>query len=134
MDYKPRYSQPFTFAEAAALDVSIISEEIARLRNSLTHLQETQRILEEEIASQGADADSELTTAFQENKNVIGSQQERISMLQLALHKKGVIDEHYTASGLSSSPFPQSQSILSQEEDANTSEPNNTPDDDGIDL
>ena len=26
MDYKPRYPQPFTLAEATALDVSVISE------------------------------------------------------------------------------------------------------------
>ena len=26
MDYKPRYPQPFTLAEAIALDVSVISE------------------------------------------------------------------------------------------------------------
>ena len=26
MDYKPRYPQPFTLAEATALDISVISE------------------------------------------------------------------------------------------------------------
>ncbi|KAF7332056.1 hypothetical protein MKEN_00086100 [Mycena kentingensis (nom. inval.)] len=82
MDYKPRYPQPFTLAEASLLDVQTITEEIARLQNSVQRLDETQKILEQSIAS---DPDPELSKAFTENQTVIASQTERIGILKLAL-------------------------------------------------
>lgn len=92
MEYKPKFSQPFTLQEASALDVAIISEEIARLQNSLKHLRETQKNL-----SSDPDAiDDEISLALEENKVVIGSQEERISILRMALAKKGVLaGSHY---------------------------------------
>ncbi|KAJ7068369.1 hypothetical protein C8F01DRAFT_1050487 [Mycena amicta] len=95
MDYTPRYPQPFTFAEARLLDVQTITEEIARLQNSLQRLHETQTLLREAIASE---ADPELTKALEENQTVIvsGSQTERISILRLALADKGIsMGAHY---------------------------------------
>ncbi|THV08444.1 hypothetical protein K435DRAFT_847305 [Dendrothele bispora CBS 962.96] len=91
MDYVPRYVQPFSLAEAIALDVSTISEEIARLQNSLKHLNETQQFLKEIIEAENPETvDADLTKAYEENQTVIGSQEERISMLKLALTEKGV--------------------------------------------
>jgi len=101
MDFVPRFAQPFTLAEAAKLDVSVITEEIARLENSLRHLQQTQCDLHEYMVNAGPErADPEIKAAFDENKIVIGSQQERILMLKLALSSKGVyFDDHYNLNG-----------------------------------
>ena len=95
MDYRPRYQQPFTLEEARQLAVPLITEgasssrdphlcgpssmircsrvflpiEIARLQNSLTHLQRTQRDLEDALVEAPGDAD--LTEAFEENEIVM---------------------------------------------------------------
>ncbi|KAG5648983.1 hypothetical protein DXG03_000332 [Asterophora parasitica] len=79
MDFIPRYAQPFTLAEAVTLDVA--------------HLKQTQTGLQEYIDSEPPeDVDPEITKALEENKTVIGSQEERILILKLALSEKGV---HY---------------------------------------
>ncbi|KAJ6539445.1 hypothetical protein B0H19DRAFT_360476 [Mycena capillaripes] len=99
MDYKPRYTQPFTLSEARLLDVETIVEEIARLQNSLQRLGETQDILREHVASSiqpGEEVDREITKAIEENEIVIGSQSERISILKMALADKGIVaGDHY---------------------------------------
>ncbi|OCH92950.1 hypothetical protein OBBRIDRAFT_772640 [Obba rivulosa] len=93
MEYTPRYPQPFTLQEAVQLDVSVITEEIARLQNSLEHLKKTQQGLREALE---ASADPEFADAIGENEDVIGSQEERISILKMALAEKGiVIGSHY---------------------------------------
>jgi len=93
MEYRPRYSQPFTLGEAVQLDVSTITEEITRLQNSIRLLKETQSQLEEVITS---DPDEEFVKAFDDNKLVIGSQEERISILKMALTEKGIhMGSHY---------------------------------------
>ncbi|KAJ3555538.1 hypothetical protein NP233_g12185 [Leucocoprinus birnbaumii] len=97
MEYHPRYAQPFTLAEAVGLDVSVITDEIARLHNSLKHLQETQKMLREyQSAEAPGTVDPEIRKALDENEVVIGSQTERISILKMALAEKGVVDSsHY---------------------------------------
>ncbi|KAJ7665521.1 hypothetical protein B0H17DRAFT_1090788 [Mycena rosella] len=98
MDYTPRYTQPFTLAEARLLDVETITEEIARLQNSLRLLGETQEMLREHVASiqPGEAVDGEITKAIEENETVIGSQSERISILKMALSDKGIsAGSHY---------------------------------------
>ncbi|KIJ99382.1 hypothetical protein K443DRAFT_680003 [Laccaria amethystina LaAM-08-1] len=95
MEYKPKFGQPFTLQEASALDVGIISEEIARLQNSLKHLRETQIILSSHPKDSDA-IDDEILLALEENKVVIGSQEERISILRMALAKRGIlVGSHY---------------------------------------
>ncbi|KAI0347248.1 hypothetical protein BDW22DRAFT_1351641 [Trametopsis cervina] len=104
MDYTPRYPQPFTLGEAVHLDVPVISEEIARLENSLAHLQDTQTQLRE---ANEESPDPEFEKAIQENEDVIGSQEERISMLRMALSAKGVPVSFHTSigtAGVSSGP------------------------------
>ncbi|TBU45051.1 hypothetical protein BD309DRAFT_861017 [Dichomitus squalens] len=94
MEYVPRYSQPFTLQEARGLDVPIITEEISRLQNSIAHLQRTQDELKDALSI--TPGDLELLEAFEENEVVIGSQNERISMLRIALAEKGVpMSAHY---------------------------------------
>ncbi|TCD68193.1 hypothetical protein EIP91_011365 [Steccherinum ochraceum] len=88
MEYRPRHPQPFTVAEAARLDVPIITEEIARLEHSINHLERTQTELSEFLANEPDDED--FSQAFAENRDVIGSQKERIAMLRLALSEKGI--------------------------------------------
>ena len=84
MDYKPRYPQPFTLAEATALDISVISEggvviqlgrrcvrliivtEISRLQNSLKYLSETQEVLKAALAESTEPPDAEISQAFEE--------------------------------------------------------------------
>ncbi|KAJ7781136.1 hypothetical protein B0H16DRAFT_1497192 [Mycena metata] len=98
MDYKPRFAQPFTLSEARLLDVETITEEIARLQNSLQHLSNTQETLQEYVASvqPGEEVDRDITKAIEENETVIGSQSERISILKMALADKGIVaGSHY---------------------------------------
>ena len=88
MDYKPRFSQPFTLYEAIGLDVAVITEgiavvfnkcrisincrslEIARLQNSLERLRETQEVLQAVIIEPG-ESDPEIMLAFEENQVVM---------------------------------------------------------------
>ncbi|KAF8974475.1 hypothetical protein BDZ97DRAFT_26214 [Flammula alnicola] len=95
MDYTPRFSQPFTLTEVIGLDVAVITEEIARLQNSLAHLKKTQDILQADLNEPG-ESDPEITKALEENTAVIGSQEERISILKMALTEKGIVaGSHY---------------------------------------
>ncbi|KAJ7228569.1 hypothetical protein GGX14DRAFT_341468, partial [Mycena pura] len=99
MEYKPRYAQPFTLSDARLLGVETITEEIARLQNSLQRLDETQKFLREHVSSAqvaAGEVDSEITKALEENQTVIGSQSERISILKMALADKGILaGSHY---------------------------------------
>ncbi|CAL1700788.1 unnamed protein product [Somion occarium] len=97
MEYRPRYPQPFTLAEAVRLDVPIIAEEISRLQNSVERLRATQKELNEAVAES---PDPDFSKAIEENDIVIGSQEERVSMLKMALTEKGIPSSpHYD-------PFP----------------------------
>ncbi|KAJ3500873.1 hypothetical protein NMY22_g19115 [Coprinellus aureogranulatus] len=109
MEYRPRYAQPFTLREAVGLDIEIINEgrptavplaevltvqsEIARLQNSLDKLNDTQAQLREFIqqSREGSEEpDAEIVKALEDNIDVIGAQEERISILKMALSEKGV--------------------------------------------
>ncbi|ESK96067.1 hypothetical protein Moror_7412 [Moniliophthora roreri MCA 2997] len=93
VDYHPRYPQPFTFSEAVQFDVSTITEEISRLQNSLRHLRQTQELLKEALDT---GPDVEVKAAFDENEQVIPAQEERITILKLALAEKGIeMGSHY---------------------------------------
>ncbi|PBK72703.1 hypothetical protein ARMSODRAFT_953104 [Armillaria solidipes] len=99
MEYTPRYAQPFTLSQAIQLDIPVITEEIARLQNSLQHLRETQELLGQYIAENPDEQDAEIEKAFKENEAVIGSQEERVGMLRMALSEKGVNPgSHYAVS------------------------------------
>lgn len=101
MEYRPRYSQPFTLEEARQLAVPIITEgtsfdfmastwlihtyaEISRLQNSLSHLQRTQGELKEALAT--APGDPDLTEAFEENEVVM-------CVARLNLHTRLLADD-----------------------------------------
>ncbi|KZT36822.1 hypothetical protein SISSUDRAFT_1023661 [Sistotremastrum suecicum HHB10207 ss-3] len=106
MEFTPRHKQPFTFEEALSLDVSTITAEIARLQNSLALLNDTQTELQSHLTTDPPDKD--LVEAFQENKAIIDSQNERILMLRLALQSKGGVlasNPHYA---LPADPPPES--------------------------
>ncbi|KDQ64585.1 hypothetical protein JAAARDRAFT_28227 [Jaapia argillacea MUCL 33604] len=95
MEYKPRYSQPFTLAEAVLLDIPTITQEITRLQHSLQHLRRTQDELRDYITSSST-PDNDIEEAFAENSQVIGSQEERVGILKVALSHKGIIaSSHY---------------------------------------
>ncbi|KAJ3523236.1 hypothetical protein NM688_g8761 [Phlebia brevispora] len=94
---------PFTLWEAVQLDVQIITEEIARLQNSLAHLKSTQESLQEAIDETH---DPDFVQAMEENAGVIGSQEERISILRMALSQKGIPAEAFCANGSQSQPTP----------------------------
>ncbi|KAF5388121.1 hypothetical protein D9615_000488 [Tricholomella constricta] len=109
MDFIPRYAQPFTLADAVRLDVAVITEEIARLQNSLQHLKQTQTVLQENIDVEPPEAvDPDILKALEENKIVIGSQEERILILKLALTEKGIhFGSHYDLdSSSTTTPVP----------------------------
>jgi len=65
MEYHPKHPQPFSFSEALQLDPGTITEEIARLQNSLKHLKETQDEL------RPLTDDPELAQALRENEAVM---------------------------------------------------------------
>lgn len=95
MEYRCRYKQPFTLEQAISFDLPVITAEIQRLQTSLERLRSTQEQLGEEIQRVPSPT---LSEAFQENVSVIGSQEERISILRLALDHKGAIarnNPHY---------------------------------------
>lgn len=122
MEFKPRHPQPFTILQAVELDVFVITEEIARLQNSISHLKDTQQSLQTYLSTED---DAELATALKENEVVIASQQERITILQFALRGKGVIgNEHYS--------LPTQQPSSRTEPDEST--PTENREDGGIDL
>ncbi|KAH9045569.1 hypothetical protein EDB85DRAFT_1848629, partial [Lactarius pseudohatsudake] len=91
MEYHPKHPQPFSFSDALKFDVATITEEITRLQNSLRHLKRTQDELR--TYSDGP----ELAQVLRENEAVIASQEERVSMLNMALIEKGVVTSgsHY---------------------------------------
>ncbi|KAI9512190.1 hypothetical protein F5148DRAFT_1164688 [Russula earlei] len=91
MEYRPKHPQPFSFSDALKFDHATITEEIARLQNSLQRLENTQHEL------RAHPDDPELAQALRENEAVIASQEERINMLSLALAEKGVVasGSHY---------------------------------------
>jgi len=123
MGYKPRYSQPFTLAEAKALDLSVISEEISRLQNSLKYLSETQVVLKSALAETTEPPDSEILQAFEENQVVIGSQEERITILKMAITEKGIIPgSHYDLAPISESQESrqESQPLITQPNPSDT--------------
>ncbi|KZT20403.1 hypothetical protein NEOLEDRAFT_1245278, partial [Neolentinus lepideus HHB14362 ss-1] len=98
MDYIPRHPQPFTLAEATRLEVPVITEEIARLQNSLNYLQRTQDELKEHLTG-SSEEDAVLEEAYTDNSKVIASQKERITILKMALSNKGMpYSNHYDAS------------------------------------
>jgi len=98
MDYIPRHPQPFTLAEATQLEVPVITEEIARLQNSLNYLQRTQDELKEHLTG-SSEEDAVLEEAYTDNSKVIASQKERITILKMALSNKGMpYANHYDAS------------------------------------
>ncbi|KZV76066.1 hypothetical protein PENSPDRAFT_680521 [Peniophora sp. CONT] len=99
MDFHPKYPQPFSLHEAVQLEPGVIADEIARLQNSLKHLKKTQEELHSFAREDPGDAD--IREAVDENETTIGSQEERITMLKLALVEKGVIlpSSHYTLPG-----------------------------------
>ncbi|KAF9055456.1 hypothetical protein BDZ89DRAFT_1004331 [Hymenopellis radicata] len=104
MAFKPRYAQPFSLSDAISLDLPVITEEIARLQHSLQKLRETQDVLREYI-EESKEHDPEIMKAVKENEVVIGSQEERIEMLKIALRDKGVsYHEHYNLSSATSQP------------------------------
>ncbi|KAB5595485.1 TspO/MBR family domain-containing protein [Ceratobasidium theobromae] len=86
--FLPKHAQPFTFEHACQLDPATIAEEISRLQNSLRVLLSTQTQLQDEIAKQNP-PDVDLQQAFQENLEVVESQEERIVMLRTALEAQG---------------------------------------------
>ncbi|KAJ2920130.1 hypothetical protein MD484_g337, partial [Candolleomyces efflorescens] len=77
--------------------------EISRLQNSLNKLYETQVQLKEyvEESKEGGESDPEILQAMADNVVVIGSQQERISILKMALSEKGIVTSgaHYEQQG-----------------------------------
>ncbi|KAH8105888.1 hypothetical protein BXZ70DRAFT_400100 [Cristinia sonorae] len=130
MEYTPRYPQPFTVAQAAQLDVPVITEEISRIENSLDHLKRTQVDLEEALKEDPDDTD--FRKAHEENEDVIGSQKERISMLQMALAEKGIpTSSHYDSPVVSSEPPVASRVTVPETRAADAELP---PASEGIDL
>ncbi|KAG8949495.1 hypothetical protein FRC03_000322 [Tulasnella sp. 419] len=93
------------------------TSEISRLQHSLERLRSTQVQLQE-FLKESESPDADLSDAFNENKNVIASQEERIQLLRHALELKGgsvASNPHYA---------PQEASLPSVETSRNYSNAN----------
>ncbi|KAG8984567.1 hypothetical protein FRB90_005223 [Tulasnella sp. 427] len=111
MEFRPRHPQPFSLEVAEQLSVPEITGEIARLQNSLKHLQSTQTELEPYIS--GSERDQDLVNAYEENRQTIASQEERITMLRFALERKGAsfaANPHYQLSDATARQEPPASS------------------------
>ena len=90
-----RYARPdVQRSEVETWDVATITEEIARLQNSMMHLDETQKILAEQMTAEPNDPDWKV--AYDENVETISSQNRRIQMMKQVLEGKGIMyNAHY---------------------------------------
>ena len=90
-----RYGRPdVQRSEVETWDVATITEEIARLQNSMIHLDETQKILAEQMTAEPDDP--EWKVAYDENVETISSQNRRIEMMKQVLEGKGIMyNAHY---------------------------------------
>ncbi|ORX38319.1 hypothetical protein BD324DRAFT_649694 [Kockovaella imperatae] len=89
MDFVPIHEHPFTLEEAILMEIDILAAEIARLQNSIKHLQSTQEEIQTFISEDPEnDDDGELSKALRENEDVIASQTERITLIKVALLNK----------------------------------------------
>lgn len=103
--------------EAVELDLHTLTMELARLQDSVNRLEDTQKSLAEFLDA-SADKDEDLSTAYKENVDVIGSQKERMNMIRLALSHKGVSSEslsHYIPEGNSSTRVAQADASTTEE-------------------
>ncbi|TFK55974.1 hypothetical protein OE88DRAFT_1722924 [Heliocybe sulcata] len=147
MDYIPRHPQPFTLAEATHLEVPVLTEgsvqssrcltrssetvltEIARLQNSLNHLERTQDELKENMTGSNEE-DSVLEEAYMDNSKVIASQKERVTILKMALSNKGIpYSSHYDVPS-----NPQTQARSPSGGTSSDAATHSQADDGGIDL
>ncbi|GAA5977548.1 hypothetical protein JCM10908_005012 [Rhodotorula pacifica] len=104
MDYAPRHAQPVTLAQLRQLEPELLTGEIARLENSIQHLEASNVELREwagigtatttSTQDDEIDEDSkrEFAEAVRENEETIASQQERLTMIRLALEEKIGVD------------------------------------------
>ncbi|BGO93360.1 hypothetical protein NBRC10512_005526 [Rhodotorula toruloides] len=98
VDYVPHHAQPVTLAQLRAIEADSLVPEIARLENSIAHLersnQELRDAVREEQAGTDVDEDAvrEFEAAIKENEETIAAQQERITMIRLALEEKIGVD------------------------------------------
>ncbi|POY69888.1 hypothetical protein BMF94_7112 [Rhodotorula taiwanensis] len=104
MDYKPRHAQPVTLAQLRQLEPELLTNEIARLENSVQHLEASNVELKQwagmttgaETAESHDEVDEETRREFaeaaHENEETIASQRERLSMIRLVLEEKIGVD------------------------------------------
>lgn len=105
------------------LETPLILQEISRLQFSIQHLQTSQEELDGFLKNE---EDKDLREAFEENKQVILSQSERISMLKFALQSRGM---------LSSSHYDLQPPVTQNREPPGTNQtPSETPEENGVFL
>ncbi|KZT62200.1 hypothetical protein CALCODRAFT_490384 [Calocera cornea HHB12733] len=82
-----QHSHPFTLEEATLLPFGTLTQEIARLQHSISHLQRSQIALKQHLTSEVPDA--ELVDAVLHNEQAILAQNERITLIEHAIAQKG---------------------------------------------
>ncbi|ORY76863.1 hypothetical protein BCR35DRAFT_292372 [Leucosporidium creatinivorum] len=106
----PVHDQPVTLAALKELEPEILTAEVARLQNSIKHLERSNEELKtfcSEADDEDLDDDSrrEFEQSVKENEETIASQKERMVMLRLALESQLGVDatnSHYTIAGADS--------------------------------
>ncbi|EJU06031.1 hypothetical protein DACRYDRAFT_60557, partial [Dacryopinax primogenitus] len=83
---KLEHPHPFTLEQASLLPFATLTAEIARVQNSIVHLQRSQVVLREALEGE---RDEVLEQAVEENERAISAQEERIMLLHRAIEEKG---------------------------------------------
>ncbi|BGP50034.1 hypothetical protein JCM10450v2_005942 [Rhodotorula kratochvilovae] len=117
--FTPAHNQPVTLAQLRLLEPELLSNEIARLQNSIAHLERSNDELrafvrgegEEEDGDEGLDDETkrELEDTVRENEETVARQQERITMIRLALEEQVGVDArnpHYALAGSAPASAP----------------------------
>ncbi|TKA56711.1 hypothetical protein B0A53_01906 [Rhodotorula sp. CCFEE 5036] len=115
MDYTPRHAQPVTLAQLRQLEPELLTGEIARLENSIQHLEAsnvelrvwagissagkpddgtatTAAAVDDDDEQLDEDSKREFAEAVRENEETVASQRERLTMIRLALEEKIGVD------------------------------------------
>lgn len=88
MSSEARPISPTRFAEAVRdLPLENLYTKVAEIQNSIAHLERSNAELESFLQSEGQDPD--LLAAIRENKDVISSMNQRISLLKVEVERRG---------------------------------------------
>ncbi|GAA6060202.1 hypothetical protein JCM10212_002281 [Sporobolomyces blumeae] len=92
-EFRPVHQHPVTLAELSRLEPELLSNEIARLENSIRHLRRSNdEVIEfldgDEASDLDGDSRAEFVDSVRDNDETIATQQERIAMIRISLEEQ----------------------------------------------